>query len=106
MISQAPFRGRADRLYSFRRGANMPQISVMYWNIETFGLPLNYRDARYPYCTLISNVVELHGADVLFIQELRLPALFGTYMQQLQFLLNQLPAPRNNWHYDFIKGSV
>ena len=85
----------------------MPQIRVLYWNIETFGLQNGYRNARQPYCQLIAIAAHLAQADVLVIQEVRSWAVFNYTLQELQQTLNALlPAPNNNWHYDYIKGAV
>ncbi len=84
----------------------MPQITVMYWNIQNFGNTPLYKTAYPPLCDLIATVAGLVGADVICIQELKQNAIGNQYLQLLQRTLQALPAPQNNWYYEWIKGSV
>ncbi|HEX6938865.1 MAG TPA: hypothetical protein VF158_05595 [Longimicrobiales bacterium] len=78
----------------------------MYWNIQNFGATPPYKANYDPLFGVIAAVVELAQVDVLFIQELKAPAVANYLLQRLQEALWALPAPRNNWHYEYIKGSI
>ncbi len=84
----------------------MPTINVVYWNIQNFGATPPYKSAYGPLVNVIAQTVDLLQADVLFIQELKAAALTGQKLQQLMQALWALPAPRNNWQYEWIKGSI
>lgn len=83
----------------------MPTINVMYWNIQNFGASPPYKASYEPLIGVIATVVALAQVDVLFIQELKAPAV-NNVLRLLQMALWALPEPLNNWHYEFIKGSI
>jgi hypothetical protein len=78
----------------------MPNITVVYWNIENFGTlkPLKHYKANYnSLIPFIASVVQLTQADILCIQELKPPAIPSGFLQSLQQTLMGMPAPMNNW---------
>ncbi|WP_157681699.1 endonuclease/exonuclease/phosphatase family protein [Bradyrhizobium sp. ORS 285] len=83
----------------------MPYIRCMYWNIQNFGDQNGYR-ARQARINFIASAVAAYQPDVLFIMELKQNAIGNLYLQTLQETLNTLPAPLNNWYYDWIKGAL
>ncbi|HEX6292729.1 MAG TPA: hypothetical protein VFZ66_26330 [Herpetosiphonaceae bacterium] len=86
----------------------MPTINVLYWNIQNFGIMpgSGYKNSYDPLCGFIAAVADLVQADIICIQELRQAAILNNDLQRLQRELCALPAPRNNWYYDWIKGAV
>lgn len=83
----------------------MPSVNVLFWNIQNFGEGTGYR-ARQSRLYFIAQTVFRAGADILFIEELKQAAINGGFLNNLQLELNSLPAPYNNWYFDWIKGSL
>jgi hypothetical protein len=83
----------------------VPYIRCMYWNIENFGDQNGYR-ARQARINFIALAVAAYEPDVLFIMELKQNAIGNGYLATLQQALNALPAPLNNWYFDWIKGGL
>jgi hypothetical protein len=84
----------------------MPAIRVMFWNIQNFGEEAGGYRARQSRIHFIARTIGQYGADIVCIQELKANAIANYYLQTLQQELNMLPAPFNNWYYDWIKGSL
>lgn len=84
----------------------MPRINVVYWNIQNFGNSPVYKADYGPLCRFIAHVAVALQADILCIQELKGMAITAGYLSRLQQELCALPAPWNNWYYDWIKGAV
>lgn len=84
----------------------MPVINILFWNIQNFGTQPTYRPAYQPLAGFIAAVANLAQADVICVQELKQGAINNQYVQMVQQALCALPAPRNNWYYDWIKGAV
>lgn len=84
----------------------MPSINVLYWNVQNFGNTPQYKPNCLPLCSFIANIAAIYNADILFIQELKQPAVANNILQILQQQLCLLPAPSNNWYYDWIPGAI
>lgn len=84
----------------------MATITVVYWNIQNFGTTPPYKADYAALCSLIASVMDNTQADILCIQELRQSAILTNHLQLLLRELCALPAPRNNWYYDWIKGAI
>jgi hypothetical protein len=78
----------------------------MFWNVQDFGIASTFKDTSRPLAGFIAAVVQQSQADVLFIQELKAGAISDQHLQLVQWALCRLPAPYNNWYYEFIKGSL
>ncbi|MFO1431300.1 MAG: hypothetical protein U1F76_14345 [Candidatus Competibacteraceae bacterium] len=83
----------------------MPQINVLFWNLQNLGDLSPYRHIRRFRAQFVASVAHLAQADVICIQELKQSGA-NHDLPQLQSALNQLPAPFNNWYYDWIKGAI
>ncbi len=83
----------------------MPQLRVLYWNIQNFGDGTGYR-ARQSQIHFIARAIVGSQADVLCIQEVKQNAIANLYLTSLQQELNTLPAPFNNWYFDWIMGAL
>lgn len=81
-------------------------VTVLYWNVQNFGALPGYKEDYGPLIQLIARVCNLAQADILYIQELKSGAVTRYYLTRLQQALNALPAPCNNWYYDWIKGAI
>lgn len=84
----------------------MPTINVVYWNLQNYGQTPAYKSNYGPLVDFIAQTVDRLQADILFIQELKQAAIAGSQLQRLMEALWNLPAPRNNWQYEWIKGSI
>ncbi|HTD56739.1 MAG TPA: hypothetical protein VK670_15220 [Silvibacterium sp.] len=84
----------------------MPQIQVIVWNIQNLGEASNFRGNWQYFGRFVANVARNRAADVILIEELKLSANPTFTLQHIQFQLNALPAPFNNWYYEWIKGAI
>ncbi len=84
----------------------MPQIRLVVWNVQNLGIYTDYRSAWPQLGQFMANTTFNSQADVILIEELRSAAIDYYVLQYIQRALNALPAPWNNWYYDWIKGSV
>jgi hypothetical protein len=84
----------------------MPNINVMFWNIENFGNTGVYKQNYTALLQFIARIVQLRGVDILCLQELKAPAIALRHLNMLQAELCALPAPLNNWHFEWITGSI
>jgi hypothetical protein len=84
----------------------MPALRMVIWNIENLGLQTSYRSAWPQLATFIANVVLNVEADVVLIEELRSVGIGNQILHHIQQVLNTLPAPHDNWYFDWIKGSI
>lgn len=85
----------------------MARINVVYWNVQDFGqISVPFREAAGPRCTFMSAVALGSQADVLFVMELKRGAIFNGHLDTLHRALQALPPPRNNWYFDWVKGSL
>lgn len=84
----------------------MPQINVVIWNIENLGQANAFRGNWPVLAQFISNTAFNRQADVILIEELKEPAIGANVLQTIQYALNQLPPPFNNWIFDWIKGAI
>ncbi|HEY0068784.1 MAG TPA: hypothetical protein VGE04_02305 [Chloroflexia bacterium] len=85
----------------------MPDVTVVAWNIETFGDRWNAtRGANYlPLCRHIGRVLMEVDADIFFMMELRSGGI--PYLATLRAVLDVLNAGQNfTWEYDYIPGAV
>lgn len=83
----------------------MPQLRALFWNVENLGNE-NACRARQSRLFFVASMVQAYQADILCIQELKQNAINNYYLQTLQQALNTLPAPFNNWYYEWIKGAL
>lgn len=83
----------------------MPQLRVVFWNIQNFGLDNGFR-TQQARVNLIASVTRLLQADILCIQELREGAVDYQHVYNLLQTLNAGPPPYNNWYLDWIKGAL
>ncbi|MEC4817018.1 MAG: hypothetical protein SAK29_27680 [Scytonema sp. PMC 1069.18] len=86
----------------------MPNIKVIYWNIQDFGDAHNQRRGDYtPLCNFIAQVVQNIDADILFLMELRKTGI-GFPLTQLQLALlnayNIGGVQTCDWYCDWIPG--
>lgn len=84
----------------------MAQINVMMWNIQDFGWRDSYRGNYTDTCNFIAQAVLNAQTDILMIQEVHQTAVSSNYLGLLLNALNALPAPMNNWSYEWIKGAI
>lgn len=85
----------------------MPNITVVVWNVETFGdLWKAQRGINYnPISRFIARVVNQVDADVFIMMELRSGG--GGYLNTIRAALNALQrGVPYNWSYDYIPGGV
>lgn len=83
----------------------LPDITVAFWNIQNFGSVPSPKANYNALVGAVAAAVGLAHVDVLYLQELKQPAIGFAHLQLLQQALNALPAPQNNWQYEFIKGA-
>jgi hypothetical protein len=80
----------------------MPNIKVVFWNIENFGSNNNFYGNSMPRCSLIANAIFNSDADVILIQEFILghqaPLVF------IQEALNNQAG--QDWYCDWIPGAL
>jgi hypothetical protein len=86
----------------------MPNIKVIYWNIENFGSHSLLRGDYVPVCNFIAEVVRNVDADILCVMEVRSP---GT--RQLRRLQRALLNAYHNgviqtcdWYLDYVAGAL
>jgi len=84
----------------------MPNIRIIYWNLQDFGNNSRYKDNYVSLCNFIAQVVHNVEADILYIMEFRNTAFTRNLANQLSQALNNLNAPLNNWYFDIIKGAL
>jgi hypothetical protein len=87
----------------------MPNIKVIYWNVENFGDPQNGRRGNYvPLCNFIARVVRNVDADILCLMEVRNTAM--ARLRRLQrALLNAYHiggVQTCDWYADWVPGSL
>jgi len=83
----------------------VPNLKVLFWNVQNLGNE-NVCRSRQARLFFLASVVQAYQADVVCIQELTQGSIANYYLQSLQEILNSLPAPLNNWYYDWIKGAL
>ena len=85
----------------------MPNIKVLFWNIENFGNITVYRGFnQQERCGFIAQVALLAEADIICIQEVKSAAVNLGLLNRLLRALCELPPPFNNWYYEHIKGAI
>ena len=90
----------------------MPDIRVIYWNVENFGDNTSGRRGNYiPLCNFIATVVRNADADILCLMELRNTAtVFMGPLATLRTALNNAYAVGGNatcdWYCDWVPGSL
>jgi hypothetical protein len=84
----------------------VPQINVLYWNLENFGATGPYKSDYGPLTAFVALIAHAVPADILLIQELKNDAIAGRHLEMLQDNLCSADPPLNNWYYEWIKGSV
>lgn len=86
----------------------MPNIKVIYWNVQNFGDAHPCRGNYVPLCNFIAEVVRNVDADILCLMELRVSALMGRVNLLLASLINAHAAAGTpcDWYFDFVRGSV
>ncbi|MFO0291105.1 MAG: endonuclease/exonuclease/phosphatase family protein [bacterium] len=87
----------------------MPNIKIIYWNVENFGDAHDGRRGNYvPLCNFIAQVVQNVDADILCLMELKQNAVQNQGVNPLALLQQALHnlAPATHWYYDWIPGSL
>ena len=84
----------------------MPPLTAVFWNIQNFGATGHFKANYSPLAHLVAQVMQATRADVLFVQELEAPAIAHGHLELLQHTLNKLPAPQDNWYFEWIMGAV
>jgi len=80
----------------------VPDVTVAFWNIQNYGSVPSSK-ATYNALAGLVAAVQTANVDVLFIQELKQPAIGFGHLHLLQQALNARPAPRNNWYFEYIQ---
>ena len=87
----------------------MPNIKIIYWNVQDFGSNNPEKRGNYlPLCNFIAHVVQNVDADILCLMELKQNAVAHVglnLLALLQQVLNNL-TPAAHWYYDWIAGSL
>lgn len=81
----------------------MPQINVLFWNIENFGVANRYKSHYGPLTNFVADVCRRLEVDLLFVQELKQAGV--QHLATLGAALSGNP-PRDNWHFDWIRGGL
>lgn len=80
----------------------MPNIKVVFWNIENFGQNNSRYGNSLRRCNLIAQAIANMDADIIMIQELQSASLAPLF--RIQLALNNLPG--QDWYCDWVKGSL
>ena len=88
----------------------MPNIKVIYWNVENFGDGHDGRRGNYvPLCNFIAQVVRNVDADMLCLMELKSTALMARLVQLQQSLANAYNIggiQTCDWYCDYVPGAL
>src|SRR5437016_4969721 len=87
----------------------MPQVRVLFWNIQDLGNTNNFRAFPFPRMAFVAAITAMSDADILCIQELKAPYLANAYLNELQVALNHFENQLGraaHWYYDVIKGAL
>jgi hypothetical protein len=87
-----------------KRGENMPDIKIIYWNLQDFGSNSLQRGNYVPLCNFIAQVVVNVNADILCLMELK--QFFNFPLAQLQLALINAFGGTCDWYCDLVPGAL
>lgn len=92
----------------------MPNINVVYWNLEEFGADPNPSKINVPYkdrCRFIAYAALNMEADIICVTELmgniaQYESKLRTLQSQLNLIFDKNDGPQGNWYFDYIPSAL